>query len=117
MVTTVSGLLTKPGIGIWTTEPDDQPPLIADLADEASTATETVEVHERLDDYEGEASVVTYTVTFDGGEPNRTVVLGQTPSGTRCVAFSEDPEIARRAVSTELGGTTVHIQSGTFAIN
>ena len=55
MVTTVSGLLTKPGIGIWTTEPDDQPPLIGDLADEASTATETVEVHETLEDYEGEA--------------------------------------------------------------
>jgi acetyl-CoA C-acetyltransferase len=117
MVTTVSGLLTKPGIGIWTTEPDDQPPLIGDLADEASTATETVEVHETLEDYEGEASVVTYTVTFDGGEPDRTVVLGQTPSGTRCVAFSEDPEIARQAVSTELGGTTVHILSGTFAID
>jgi acetyl-CoA C-acetyltransferase len=116
MVTTVSGLLTKPGIGIWTTEPDGQPPLIADLAAEASAATGTIEAHETLEAYQGEASVVTYTVTFDGGEPKRTVVLGETPSGGRCVAFSEDAEMARHAVSTELGGTRVRIRSGAFAI-
>ncbi|HEX4244537.1 MAG TPA: hypothetical protein VHY77_03130, partial [Acidimicrobiales bacterium] len=116
MVTTVSGLLTKPGIGIWTTEPDDQPPVIADLADEVAGATATVEVNETLEEYDGEASVVSYTVTFDGADPNRTVVIGETPSGTRCVAFSTDHEVARLAVSTELGGTTVQVHSGAFAI-
>ena len=33
MVTTVSGLLTKPGIGVWSGTPDGRPPLLADLAD------------------------------------------------------------------------------------
>ena len=116
MVTTVSGLLTKPGIGIWTTEPDDQPPLIADLAQEVAGATATVEVNETLEDYEGEALVVSYTVTFDGENPNRTVVIGETPSGTRCVAFSDDHQVARHAVSTELGGTTVRVRSGAFVL-
>jgi acetyl-CoA C-acetyltransferase len=116
MVTTVSGLLTKPGIGVWSTEPDDQPPLIADLADEAAAATETVEVNETLEEFTGEASVVTYTVTFEGGEPHRTVVIGLTPAGRRCVAFADNPDLARHAVSNELGGTTVLVRSGTFTL-
>jgi acetyl-CoA C-acetyltransferase len=116
LVTTVSGLLTKPGIGIWSTEPGDRPPLIADLADQAAATTETVDVHETLEEYAGTASVVSYTVTFDAGEPSRTVVIGETPSGTRCVAFSDDADLCRHAVSRELGGATVLVRSGTFAL-
>jgi acetyl-CoA C-acetyltransferase len=117
MVTTVSGLLTKPGIGIWSTEPDGGPPLIADLAQQAAAATATVDVHVTLEEYAGTASVVSYTVTFDAGEPSRTVVIGETPSGTRCVAFSDDADLARHAVSHELGGATVQIRSGTVALS
>jgi acetyl-CoA C-acetyltransferase len=117
MVTTVSGLLSKPGIGIWSTEPDDRPPLIADLADQAAATTETVEVHETLEEYAGTASVVSYTVTFDGQEPKRTVVIGDTPSGNRCVAFSDDVDLARHAVAHELGGATVLVRSGSFALS
>ena len=116
MVTTVSGLLTKPGIGIWCTEPDDEPPLIGDLAVEAERSTETVEVSERLDEYTGPASVASYTVTFDGEEPNRTVVVANTPSGIRCVAFSDDPDLARHAISNELGGAAILVRSGNFAM-
>ena len=32
VVTTVSGLLTKPGIGVWSGTPDGRPPLVGDLA-------------------------------------------------------------------------------------
>ena len=46
VVTTVSGLLTKPGIGVWSARPDGRPPLLADLAVEAESATGTVEVVE-----------------------------------------------------------------------
>jgi acetyl-CoA C-acetyltransferase len=117
LVTTVSGLLTKPGIGIWSTQPGDRPPLIADLADEAAAATETVDVHGTLEEYAGTASVVSYTVTFDAGEPSRTVVIGETPSGTRCVAFSDDADLGRHAVSHELGGATVQVRAGAFALS
>ncbi len=40
MVTTVSGLLTKPGIGVWSGAPDGRPLLLGDLAVEAESATE-----------------------------------------------------------------------------
>jgi acetyl-CoA C-acetyltransferase len=116
LVTTVSGLLTKPGIGLWSTRPGDRPPLIADLADQAAAATETVDVHGTVEEYAGTASVVSYTVTFDAGEPSRTVVIGETPSGTRCVAFSDDADLGRHALSHELGGATVRVGAGTFAL-
>ena len=69
VVTTVSGLLTKPGIGVWSALPDGRPPLLADLAAAAEAGTEVVDVVETLDGYGGEATVVTYTATFDGLEP------------------------------------------------
>ena len=116
MVTTVSGLLTKPGIGIWCTEPDDEPPLIADLAGESEVSTPTVDVYETLEDYTGPASVVSYTVTFNGEEPNRTVAVAETLSGVRCVAFSDDPDLARHAISNELVGTAIEVRSGSFGM-
>ena len=39
VVTSVSGLLTKPGIGAWSARPDGRPPLVADLAVESEAAT------------------------------------------------------------------------------
>ena len=88
MVTTVSGLLTKPGIGVWSGTPDGRPPLLGDLAVEAESATGVLDVVETLDGYAGEATVVTYTVTFDGMDPVRTVALCDTADGRRCVALS-----------------------------
>ena len=51
MVTTVSGLLTKPGIGVWSASPDGRPPLLGDLAEAAEAATGAVEVVATLDGY------------------------------------------------------------------
>ena len=114
MVTTVSGLLTKPGIGVWSAVPDGRPPMVADLAPEAASATEVSEVVETLDGYRGAASVATYTVTFDGLEPVRTVALCDTADGRRCVAFSDDPGVAARAVDSELIGTAVSVDGGSL---
>ena len=59
---------------------------------------------------------MSYTVTFDGEEPNRTVAVANTPSGIRCVAFSDDPDLARHAISNELGGAAIQVRSGNFAM-
>ena len=112
VVTTVSGLLTKPGIGAWSARPDGRPPLVADLAAEAEAATGVVDVVETLEGYRGEATVVTYTVTYDGMDPVRTVALCQTAGGVRCVAISEDADLAAYAVATELIGTPARVAGG-----
>ena len=113
-VTTVSGLLTKPGIGVWSARPDGHRPLVTDLADECAGATGVVDVVETLDGYGGDATVVTYTVTYDGMDPVRTVVLCDTPEGIRTVAVSEDADLAAHAVSHDLIGRRARVGGGGF---
>ncbi len=116
-VTTVSGLLTKPGIGVWSAAPDAVPPLLADLARAAETATEVVEVVETMDGYTGSGTVVTYTVTYDGLDPVRVLVLCATDDGRRCFAVSEDRDLARHATDSELIGATGQIAAGSFHLS
>jgi acetyl-CoA C-acetyltransferase len=109
-VTTVSGLLTKPGIGVWSASPDGEPPLLGDLGDAVGAVTEARDVVGTLGGYGGEATVATYTVTYDGMVPSRTVAVCDTDDGRRCVAVSEDRELAAHAVSTELIGSRVRLE-------
>jgi acetyl-CoA C-acetyltransferase len=115
LLTTVSGLLTKPGLAVWTCTPDGEPPLLADLALEAEAATGVVDVVPTLDGYAGPATVATYTVTYDGTEPVRTVAVCDTADGRRCVAVSADAGLAARVVAEELVGAAVTVGEGTFS--
>lgn len=114
VVTTVSGLLTKPGLAVWGATPDGRPPLVADLAAGAQEATQVVEVVEELDGYRGDATVATYTVTFDGLDPSRTIAVCDTADGRRCAAISEDAALASFAVENELIGSRVTVTGGSF---
>ncbi len=115
-VTTVSGLLTKPGLGMWTTRPDRVPPLVGDLAAGAQSATDVVDVVEELDGYQGVASVATYTVTYEDLDPIRTIVVGDTDDGRRCVSISDDVALARYAVDNEVIGSSMLISQGSFEL-
>jgi acetyl-CoA C-acetyltransferase len=116
IVTTVSGLLTKPGIGVWSGRPDDRPVLLADLAGAARARTEVVDVVETLDGYRGGATVATYTATFDGLEPVRTIALCDTADGRRCMALSDDRDLAEWAVTEELIGCPVRVDGGVLRV-
>ncbi|QXC59996.1 hypothetical protein KSP35_16705 [Aquihabitans sp. G128] len=102
LVTTVSGLLTKPGLAVWASEPDGQPPQVADLEDRARAATATTEV---LGGHDGEATVVAVTVTYLGQEPHEVVAVVATDAGPRAIAKSTDPALLDRARAEELVGT------------
>jgi acetyl-CoA C-acetyltransferase len=114
MVTTVSGLLTKPGIGIWSGRPDGHPPLLADMKEAAGAATGVIEAVATLDGYEGPATIATATATYDGMDPVRTVALCDTADGRRSVAMSEDRSLARAVTREELAGRPVHLGGGTL---
>jgi acetyl-CoA C-acetyltransferase len=109
LVTTVCGLLTKPGLAVWSATPDQAPPLLSDLAAEAAAATDAVEVE---DGYAGPATVITDTVS--AGPQPRTFVLAETDTGRRCVAWSEDPDHARAAGQGSLIGRPVVVADGRF---
>ncbi len=116
VVTTVSGLLTKPGLAVWSALTDGRPPRLADLGRAAGARTEVVDVVGSLDGYRGGATVVTYTVTYDGLEPARVVALCDTDDGRRCVALSDDRDLAARAIAEEMIGCRVRADRGTLSV-
>ena len=111
LVSTVSGLLNKPGLAVYTTDPQ-QPLLLADLVEEATAATPRVEA---VADHRGPATVTGYTVQFDGFDPVTTTAIAATPDGARCVATAHDPGLAKRVMHEELIGTEVAVTGTTFA--
>jgi acetyl-CoA C-acetyltransferase len=113
LVTALSGLLNKPGLAVYSTEPGPAPLLLADLAEEAARATPRVEV---VAGYRGPARVAAYTVTYHGLAPARCTVIADTPAGARCVASSDDAALADRATRAELVGTSVAVDGARFAV-
>jgi acetyl-CoA C-acetyltransferase len=113
VVGAVSGLLTKPGLSVWSTTQFADGPLIADLKEEARAATPVVE---SVAGYEGPATIATYTVQYEGQDPTTVSVIGDTPDGTRCVAVAADADLAARGVKEDLIGQSIRVTGTTFEI-
>jgi acetyl-CoA C-acetyltransferase len=119
LVTTVSGMLSKPGLAVWsaTPVPTSTQPLLADLAAEAIAATDVVPVVQTPPATPTAATVVSFTVTYGGEEgydPVRAVVVADLPDGVRTVATCEDAQITRLAVTEGLIGRVVSVKDTTF---
>jgi acetyl-CoA C-acetyltransferase len=106
LVTTVSGLLTKPGLAVWGAAPSERPPLVADYGADAAAVTGVRDV---TGSGTGPARVAAYTITYEGDEPNRAVVIADLPDGRRWVGVSHHDEFVRRGLTEELVGTAVHV--------
>jgi acetyl-CoA C-acetyltransferase len=118
LVTTVSGLLSKPGLAVWSATPpaEGRGPLIADLSAEAAAATETRPVASP-EGSRGPARVASYTVTYEGGDrlqPTRVAIVADLAEGHRTAATCEDAAIARHALDEGLIGHAVHIEGTAF---
>jgi acetyl-CoA C-acetyltransferase len=111
LVTTVSGLLNKPGLAVYAREPGPAPLLLADLGDEAARETGRVEV---VTGYRGPAEVAAYTVGYEESRPASCTVIADTPAGTRCIATARDADLAERATVEELIGTAVQVDGTGF---
>jgi len=119
LVTTVSGMLSKPGLAVWSASPPDGAPLLADLAEEAVAATEVLPVVDTPPAEETAATVASYTVTYggtDGLAPVRAVVVADLADGVRTAATCEDAETARLAVAEGLVGQAVNVKDTTFRL-
>jgi acetyl-CoA C-acetyltransferase len=113
LVSTVSGILNKPGLAVYAAEPGDTPLLLADLATPAEAATAAVEP---VAGYQGPAQVAACTVGYDGMEPATCTVIADTPDAKRCVATADDTELARRATVEELIGTAIEVDGTHFTV-
>ena len=112
LVTTVSGFLSKPGLAVYSSEPAPEGLLVADLADEASGGTAEVAL---MAGYEGPATVVSYTVGHDRSGARRTIVVADTPAGSRCVAVNDLSDVADRATAEDLVGAVVTVEGGCWS--
>ncbi len=111
-MSTVSGLLNKPGLAVYAHAPRTSDPLLlADLADENERAAERVEAVRRPP-WSGTASRRTRSATR--ARSRCAARHRRHPDGTRCVAASEDADLARQATREELIGQTVHVEGNRF---
>ena len=119
LVTTVSGMLSKPGLAVWSATPPADGGLVADLARQADAATETLPVVEAPPPSPIRGVVATATVTYGGPDrldPERTVIVADLPDGVRTAATCEDAATARAALTEGLVGRTVELKDTTFRI-
>ncbi len=106
MVTAVSGMLTKQGVSLWSTEPGSEPFAFADVSVEAGRATGTVEI---ASDGRGDATVATYTVLYEGEKPSRAVLLCDLADGRRALVATQDEPLALDMTREEFCGRAVRI--------
>ena len=119
-MTTVSGMLSKPGLAVWSaTPPKGGGFLLADLASDALAATEVVPVVDLAPAATTRATVVSFTATYGGDaglDPVRTAIVADLPDGARTVATCDDGATARLAVTEGLSGRTVSVKDTTFSL-
>lgn len=111
LVTAVSGILTKQGFTLWSTEAGEAPFAYEEVTEQVAEALETVEVAEQ---YTGDAVVAAYTVLYEGVEPTRAAAWCDTADGRRTIAVNTDPALLQYAMTQELCGRAVTIRDGAF---
>jgi acetyl-CoA C-acetyltransferase len=119
LLTTVSGMLSKPGLAVWSASPPAGPLLAADLTAEALAATAVLPVVAAPPPAPTSAVVSSFTVTYGGPQgldPVRAVVVADLADGTRTAATSDDAETARLATAEGLVGRTVEVKDTTFRL-
>jgi acetyl-CoA C-acetyltransferase len=113
LVTTVSGLLTKPALAVWSTEPGPGL-LVGDLVQDAAAATGPP--LEAVSQHHGDATVATCTVTYAANEPASAFVIADLDAETRWVGTSTDPQLLELALAGRLIGRTVAVEGVTCTL-
>jgi acetyl-CoA C-acetyltransferase len=107
MVNAVSGIITKQGVSLWSTEPRGQGFAHEDVSEE--TARDLAEV-ELVEGAQGAATIASYTILEDAFG-HRVVLLCDLESGGRVLAVVRDPEFVARAAREEVIGLRVEIDA------
>ncbi|RLQ20801.1 acetyl-CoA acetyltransferase [Seongchinamella sediminis] len=111
LVTTVSGMLTKQGVALWSAQPGVDGWVFDDVTAQVREASDIREV---VADVEGEAAVAGYTVMYQGGEPWRAVAIFDLADGRRTAAYSEQPAVIAAMLSRECCGEVFSLAAGEF---
>ncbi|QHE84263.1 acetyl-CoA acetyltransferase [Hydrogenophaga sp. BPS33] len=112
LLSCVSGVLTKQGFGLWSVDAPTAPFVHADLTDTVAARTP---IHQVLDDFSGDATVVGVTVLYGRDHPPRGIALLDTPSAERALATTEDAALISIVQERELVGERVRVRANQIA--
>ncbi|MGZ6965703.1 MAG: acetyl-CoA acetyltransferase [Acidimicrobiia bacterium] len=113
LVTSVSGILTKPGASLWSAAPPPEGKRFRAF-DVTAEATARTVVHPMEPDAVGPATVVAHTVVYDRSAPARAVALVEL-DGTRTIARSGDTDVVEAMTESDWIGRAVRVDSpGSF---
>ena len=108
LVSSVSGLLTKQGFGLWSTAAAPRGFVNADVSAAVARETRTVEV---LDRFSGEGTIAGCTVMHGRGQVPRGVALVDTAAGQRVVTTTTDAMLVARMQVEEFVGRRALIEN------
>ncbi|MEH6551804.1 MAG: hypothetical protein V7744_17650 [Pseudomonadales bacterium] len=111
LVTSVSGMLTKQGFGVWSMEPAVNDFAYIDVTDEVAECTPAMEL---VDGYEGDVCLVAHTVMYHGGQPWRAVAIADTPEHKRVVIYSELADVMATFETRDCVGELATVSGITF---
>ena len=109
LLTSISGMITKQGASMWSSEPPTQP--FANLDVTGAVAAELRPKPYRTGDGE-QAAVVSYTVIWGREGPERAVAIGEFPDGARTLAVSSVPDVMAAAIVEEFCGRSIIVSAG-----
>ena len=113
LVSSVSGVLTKQGFGLWSTQPGPKGFVLEDVTDVVAGEVRTKQI---LEASSGDGVVAGYTVLYDRSQPSRGVVVADVEGG-RMVAHTEDRALVARMESSEFCATKILLSdAGTFGV-
>ena len=116
LVSAVSGLLTKPGLTVYQQAPPAEPPLIADLAEGASAATEEAPLADETE-APRQGRIAACTVAYEGFDPAVVfAIVDLDDAAGRAVAALHDPVAADEATRTELIGAACQVDGSTLRL-
>jgi acetyl-CoA C-acetyltransferase len=108
LVSSVSGVLTKQGFGLWSREPGRNGFALRDVSEDVARAVRTKPVVEVAT---GNGKVVGYTVLHERGKPPRGVAIVDVDD-VRTVVETQDPAFVARLESVELCGAAIRLGDG-----
>ena len=107
----VSTYLHKQGFGLWSTEP----PAAGFCYEDVSAAARMAPTRPVAADHVGAATVATWTVDHQAGEPFRAVVVCDVADGARTLASTGDAQVCAAMARGDWIGTSVEVRpDGSF---
>ncbi len=114
LVSNLSGIFSKQSCVVLSNAPSPQGYRFEDVTAEVAAANPPLPIRE---DYVGPATIVGYTVVFQGGAPSHAIAYCDVPGGARTVVRSSTPALLDALMRDEGVGKTVQVAAdGDFSL-